>query len=207
MIKPILFNTPMTQRTDDGTKTETRRNPFQVPAGYVYKGLYIVEYGKAKRLCAVFHHEDGTDINVPAPYLPGDVLWVRETWADYDRYYYKATEPDAAEPIENSDPRWFKWRPSIHMPKEAARLFLRVKDVRVERLRDIECIATEGVTMVSMDTKRDPRYYFAKLWNSTIKPADLPRYGWDANPWVWVIEFEQCEKPAGWPGEAGEGGG
>ena len=79
------------------------------------------------------------------------------------------------------------WRPSIHMPKEAARLFLRVTAVRVERLREITCEQAykEGCT--------NP-IRFDKLWNSTIKPADLPLYGWDANPWVWVIEFERISR-------------
>lgn len=81
------------------------------------------------------------------------------------------------------------------MGKHAARIWLKVTDVRVERLQDIECIATEGITIVSANERRDSRYYFEKLWNSTIKKSDLELYGWDANPWVWVIEFERCEKP------------
>ena len=88
------------------------------------------------------------------------------------------------------------WRPSIHMPKEAARLFLRVTDMRVERLQDIDDygVLAEGLGV------GDP---FDELWDSTIKPADLPLYGWDANPWVWVIELERVRNEAALKG--GEG--
>ena len=100
------------------------------------------------------------------------------------------------------------------MPKEAARIFLRVTDVRVERLQEITEVDAEkrayDITMISVAMKTGPTFYdpdsggdpstvagFAKLWNSTIKPTDLALYGWEANPWVWVIEFERCEKPKG----------
>lgn len=108
-----------------------------------------------------------------------------------------------------------RWRPSIHMPKEAARLFLRVTDVRVERLQDIsvEDAKKEGVFHAcgmcahwhdycgkSVTMARDCKIYgiapeFPRLWDSTIKPADLTHYGWNANPWVWVIEYELCASP------------
>lgn len=82
-----------------------------------------------------------------------------------------------------------RWRPSIHMPKEAARIFLRVTDVRVERLNaiSIDEIAREGVQADYMFPA------FRELWDSTVKPADRNKYGWNANPWVWVIEFERVE--------------
>ena len=80
-----------------------------------------------------------------------------------------------------------KWRPSIHMPREAARIFLRVTDVRVERLQDCGNMQAkdEGCTGSSQ---------FARLWDSTVKPADRATLGWEANPWVWVIEFERIGK-------------
>lgn len=92
------------------------------------------------------------------------------------------------------------WRPSIHMPKEAARIFLRVTHVRLERLQAItadEC-PMEGVPLFAGLVGEMETYYkeaFAKLWDSTVKQADLDTYGWEANPWVWVIRFERCEKP------------
>lgn len=97
-----------------------------------------------------------------------------------------------------------RWHPSIHMPKEAARIWLKVTDVRVERLQEITEAGAEaeGANFkngknVGFEEKmnRTAIERFAEIWNSTIKKADLDRYGWDASPWVWVIEFEQCEKP------------
>lgn len=209
-MKPILFNTPMTQATQENRKTETRRDPFQVPDGYEYQGLYWVEQPKGKRLCAVFHHADGTDINIPARYCPGDILWVRETWrptgAISKPYAYRAAEDD----LHLIGEAWqaltikYRWRPSIHMPKEAARLFLKVTGVRVERLQDItpDDVEREGIDWVKNPLLRydlstmssEGKCRFAPLWDSTIKPADLPLYGWEANPWVFVISFERIAK-------------
>lgn len=104
----------------------------------------------------------------------------------------------------------FKWRPSIHMPKAAARIWLRVTDVRVERLRDITpdgaikegihfCECPDGFTWKGESSisncYTDPIGAMQALWDTTIKKPDLDCYGWDANPWVWVIKFERCEKP------------
>jgi hypothetical protein len=144
---------------------------------------------------------------------------VRETWQhlkigeeDYG-YTYKASE----EGMEG-----WKWRPSIHMPKKAARIWLKVTDVRVERLQDITEYDTErdGLNLTppcfhqtGYDTYCDldgectskvkycnmsaGEYWGKTLWNLFIKKSDLARYGWEANPWVWAIEFERCEKPEG----------
>lgn len=97
-----------------------------------------------------------------------------------------------------------RWHPSIHMPKEAARIWLKVTDVRVERLQEITEAEAEGaVNNIGMIHAPDNEYdhihtakeHFIEIWNSTIKKSDIDRYGWDANPYVWVIEFERCEKP------------
>lgn len=152
---------------------------------------------------------------------------VRETWCDPSGagypFLYKADMPmhwDAEDTeigmevdLKAED---YTWHPSIHMPKEAARIFLRVNDVRAERLQEItdEDALAEGLTGEPYDHPNTdyhgctdcmnsgwivpPTVEFAELWDSTIKKADLPLYGWDANPWVWVIEFERCEKPKGW---------
>ena len=87
-----------------------------------------------------------------------------------------------------------KWRPSIHMPREAARIFLRVTGVRVERLRDMVLadVLMEGIKETDEYEKTWDRWY--QSWNHTIKPADLPTYGWAANPWVWVINFERISE-------------
>lgn len=168
--KPILFNTEMVKAILDGRKTATRRIIKPAPMGMTY--------------------ENGCPARTP-PVEPGDILWVRETWASWSPTYgtvphfiYKADETETRHKV--------KWHPSIHMPRRAARIFLLVKNVRGERLRDIlgsaQAIQAEGVKSTTFPSIL---FEFKNLWNSTIKPADLPRYGWDANPWVWVIEFER----------------
>ena len=97
-----------------------------------------------------------------------------------------------------------RWRPSIHMPKEAARIWLKVTDVRVERLQEItddDAIA-EGANWrngknVGFEEKmrRTAVERFSEIWDSTIKKSDLDRYGWQANPYVFVIEFVKIDKP------------
>ena len=165
--KPILFNTQMVKAILGGRKTQTRR---------VCKGQ-----GDCNPVQIGYH----------PPYQTGDILWVRETWAEMPYgYVYRADDekPDGWDAVD-------RWKPSIHMPKEAARIFLRAKDVRVERLRNMgySDLANEGFS--SWEN-------FINLWDSTIKPADLDEYGWNADPWVWVIEFECCSKPDGWCDEA-----
>lgn len=145
-----------------------------------------------------------------APYEPGDILYVRETWkkAPNGYYYYEDWQRNDIADVT-------KWKPSIYMPKEAARIWLKVTDVRVERLQSItiEGAIREGAegekcphTNVGAFGCTDclntgwiepPQVEFMQIWNSIIKKSDIDRYGWDANPWVWVIEFERCEKPEG----------
>lgn len=246
MIRPILFNTDMVRAILDGRKTVTRRIikgfiPKDATWGYSAltpngsiscRGTFAVGYGEKF---------------FKLPCQTGDILYVRETWSTkrsskcvgnktekcpyescenapgpclYDEYIYKATDN-----LESSD---ITWHPSIHMPKEAARIWLRVTDVRVERLQEItdEQAEKEGIRGYSKDGKlykyavsdnwwidyhgkhrrlftgslwqdmpRTAKEAFFYLWSSTLKKFDLDRYGWDANPWVWVIEFERCEKP------------
>ena len=214
-IKPILFNTEMVRAILDGRKTCTRR---------IVKPQPTAHYGAQ---C------------IKPPYQPGDILYVRETWERFECwncegdergncpkepkksvldktcgcYMYRATDEISGDA---------KWHPSIHMPKEAARIWLKVTDVRVERLQEIDedGVWNEGfrftppcLTRVSADghtcdldgpCTSHIKYcdmtmgelFGRELWNSTIKKSDLYRYGWDANPWVWVIEFERCEKSA-----------
>lgn len=188
-MKPILFNTDMVRAILEGRKTVTRRvvkfKPGQNPqwTGYIPDGPVL--YGSN---------------NIPAsksPYHPGDILYVRETWTMLvGSYLYRADQKTGMKHPG-------KWIPSIHMPKEAARLFLRVTDVRAERLQDITSgqIDAEGCKEWAYSAKTGellpsgPSFFRIK-WDRTIKPADLPLYGWDANPWVWVIEFERVSKEA-----------
>ena len=179
--KPILFNTEMVRAILDGRKTQTRR---------LCKGQ--------SQNCTI----NPQTLGYEPPYKPGDILWVRETWQHWFnhrgwRYEYKADYRDD-EPLRLCG-MYIAWRPSIHMPKEAARIFLKVNDVRAERLQNItkDEIKSEGLDVLGKTANTSFRMW-RELWESTMKKTEVPRYGWDANPWVWVIEFERTEKPKGW---------
>lgn len=214
-VLPILFNTEMVRAILDGRKTETRR---------------IIK----KTQCMLAQKSDPTDIEKPKnkpfadmstkeyiactyipPYRWGDILYVRETWAQikdipsWEKYFrengkhiipteyvYRADNVH----VDGILPH-ITWHPSIHMPKEAARIWLKVTGVRVERLQDMNGrdILREGVNC-HVHPEADyfdgnQKMMFAELWDSTIRKPELNRYGWDANPWAWVIEFERCEQP------------
>lgn len=245
-VLPILFNGNMVRVILDGRKTVTRR-----PVKYKYSntemkiradkyGTRLVEIQKDVEGETYGKNEDGSTWHklrgyiVPKPpYKQGDILYVRETWDNlpvnpdgsycgYDRYYYRADGDLRPEGWQGN------WKPSIHMGKHAARIWLKVTNVRVERLQEItEAQAIqEGIRTYTKDDKlfkyavtddwwidyhrkhrrlfrgtfwqdmpKTAKEAFSCLWNSTIKKSDLELYGWDANPWVWVIEFERCEKP------------
>lgn len=193
MEKQILFNTRMVKALLEGRKTVTRRDPFQTPENYSrIKGMYRDD---KNRLCVLFHCTDpeGPVIqDIHARYQPGDILWVRETWAAWSPTY--GTAPRLIYKADDNAPAGVKWRPSIHMPKKAARIFLRVTGVRVERLQDIsgEDIRAEGV--LGKHFRAPTRGAFADVWNHTLKRKDLPLYGWESNPWVWVIKFERIDR-------------
>lgn len=207
-IKPILFNTEMVRAILDGRKTCTRRVAKNVP-DHTHRIEPVYENGRFQFDCFYSSYvaalDADADFCMPClpPYQQGDILYVRETWShpivpsDKNRYVYRADEV-AEDGFKNEA---HIWHPSIHMPKEAARIWLRVTDVRAERLQDItgKSVLREGINShVHPDADyfdRNQREVFAELWNSTIKKTDIGRYDWDANPWVWVIEFERCEKP------------
>jgi hypothetical protein len=209
-IKSILFNkqisTEMVRAILDGRKTCTRRickdaNECTVPDMEFYNAdrrTYAVHNFADKE-----HTEQLSIAERTCPICPGDILYVRETWkrALNGYYYYEDWQRDDIADIT-------KWKPSIHMPKEAARIWLKVTNVRVERLQEITVdgchreginIETSAVTDgETLNRKHDfSLEKFETLWDSTVKKSDIDRYGWDANPWVWVIEFEMCEKPEG----------
>ena len=195
-IKPILFNTEMVRAILDERKTCTRRSVKGnilndaiwgytgfTPKGYIScRGVYADGYGEG------FYK---------LPYLPGDILYVRETWCGlpvneaghfrgHPIYYYRADGDLRPEGWRGA------WHPSIHMPKEAARIWLKVTDVRVERLQDITDNEAEAEGFTDYTSTA---LGFAYTWDHTIKKSDFDRYGWAANPWVWVIQFDRCEKP------------
>ncbi len=187
-VLPILFNMEMVRAILDCRKSCTRRIIKPQPQGYFEvseEPLYIYD-------------TDGKQGKITPPYQPGDILYVRETFiqAAAHIFWYKADD----KPWMSKD---LLWKPSIHMPKEAARIWLKVTDVRVERLQDITGLSVqkEGIEVdpnecaSKFDFITELFLLFQKLWDSTIKKSDLDRYGWDTNPYVWVIEFERCEKP------------
>ncbi|MFW5676467.1 MAG: hypothetical protein ACOCNL_09335 [Acetivibrio ethanolgignens] len=221
-VLPILFNTDMVRAILEGRKTVTRR---KIPIDFV-------NYCDIDTDGTLLSYEnDCGDFIEPkklCQYQPGDILYVRETWEHFDCcscegdehgncpkepqksvldkygcgcYMYRATDEISGDA---------KWHPSIHMPKKAARIWLKVKDVRVERLQDMphDGPLKEGIQYDECPTgftwKQEtdmhncyttPMGAMQALWDSTINKSDVDRYGWDANPLVWVIEFERCEKP------------
>lgn len=206
--KPMLFSTEMVRALLEDRKTVTRRvvKP-QPPEDFPYCHLegddlwyWTTRDGDDDMMDWWPSYEHG----VKPPYQPGDILYVRETWTTLvGSYIYRADQKPG---MKNPG----KWCPSIHMPKEAARIFLRVKGVHVERLQNItaEQVLNEGVDVkfpepkpgyislayTEMRLKPEARKQFADLWDKTIKLADLSTYGWAANPWVWVIEFERISR-------------
>lgn len=158
------------------------------------------------------------------PYHTDDILYVRETWQCWRAHRYEATADirfraggdDVRLQFANGNTdsidrldydtfvhKWFshngEWKPSLFMPKEAARIWLKVADVRVERLQEItiDGIRNEGLSSMAVHAgdMEIAMEEWKNLWNSTIKKPDINHYGWNVNPWVWVIEFERCEKP------------
>ena len=220
-MKPILFNTEMVKAILDGRKTVTRRlaninteitcNDGTANHEFVldcFSGV-LTPSGFVCRKCGFgvapphSHVPCGTSLFRPR-YWPGDILYVRETWAkmvdlgyiSHAGYVYRGDFNDNE--LQELAEKHFTWKPSIHMPKEAARIFLRVKRVSVERLQNIDAagIRAEGVgTMAAFVGDMEiASAEFRNLWNSTIKPADLATSGWETNPWVWVIKFERISK-------------
>lgn len=226
--KPVLFNTEMVTAIMEGRKTQTRR-AIKPPRKYVGGCDYIDGIGRKVKAAQL--PNGGC---VVAPYQVGDILYVRETWTRFSCDNCKAdaigmclhkmqqTEQDSVKGCCEYKAGYPEgdcvvWHPSIHMPKAAARLFLRVTDVRAERLHEITArdVLAEGVERKEISPSgcrcawqtegckdkpcgnRDAYERachvppFAALWDSTVKKADRAVYGWDANPWVWVYEFER----------------
>lgn len=195
MIKPILFNTEMVRAILEGQKTCTRR----IVKGFIPNAAvwgYTAFTPKGHISCRGTFADGYGEKFFKLPCEPGDILYVRETWkkAPNGYYYYEDWQKNDIADIT-------KWKPSIHMPKEAARIWLKVTDVRAERLQKTTAdgIRNEGLSSAAVHCgdMEIALKEWENLWNSTIKKSDLDRYGWNANQWVWVIEFERCEKPEG----------
>lgn len=188
-MKPILFSTPMVQAILYGRKTMTRRI-FTKKQAELFK--YAIMAGELKSTLEDYNNEHW----LWAKYRIGDVLWVRETWGVHGinkRIVYKATEW-----LNNDAPLSHKWKPSIFMPKEACRIFLRVTNVRVERLQDIsvEDIKKEGAPLITITGNNEDfinsklKGWWYDLWNSINGKG-----AWEENPFVFVYEFQRVEKP------------
>lgn len=194
-VKPILFNTEMVRAILDGRKDATRR----IVKGFIPDDAvwgYTAFTPKGYISCRGTFADGYGEKFFKLPCEPGNILYVRETWkkAPNGYYYYEDWQRNDIADVT-------KWKPSIHMPKEAARIWLKVTDVRVERSQEItiDGIRNEGISSMAVHAgdMEIALKEWKNLWNSTIKKTDLDSYGWDANPWVWVIEFERCEKPEG----------
>lgn len=227
MYKSILFNTEMVKAILDGRKTVTRRIVKPQPDKRHQSKLgYVTDSTDKSRIgCFGFGLDEyGGSIQYAKPkYNIGDIMWIRETvWQKasgtlgidgetetvlWNEFKYISTDK---KPEVGWSYSWIK-RPSIHMPKSAARIFLKVTDVRVENVQDItdeqcmkEGISEEKVTLIEdmiqnlqgcnaeIQNGSAEKSIFGNLWDSTVKNEN---YFYSANPYVWVIEFERCEKP------------
>ena len=237
-VLPILFNAEMVRAILDGRKTCTRRVIKPQPQSglcYTYGGSHKDCIGKWTYPNRGAHEFWGEEYKLPEnikdeelskrwnpPYHTDDILYVRETWSEgYEEgtYIYRASDKLAGLPTFKESSKLI-YHPSIHMPKEAARIWLKIMNVRVEQLQEmkpvdvikegaypdcLDCLNTYGEsgsqccygTEEQCSQCDEVMMEWEKLWNSTIKKSDLDSYGWSANPWVWVIEFERCEKPEG----------
>lgn len=215
-IKPILFNTEMVRAILDGRKDATRR----IVKGFIPDDAvlgYTAFTPKGYISCRGTFADGYGEKFFKLPCEPGDILYVRETWQCWRAHRYEATADirfraggdDVRLQFANGNTdsinrldydtfvhKWFshygEWKQSLFMPKEAARIWLKVTDVRVERLQDMTDDDAEAEGCFDYTSTALGFFY---VWDPTIKKSDIDRYGWDANPWVWVIEFERCEKP------------
>lgn len=222
-LHPILFSTPMVQAIIEGRKTQTRRaiksSPVKLPGSDMYINTSVWMKQMDTLIKKGFSIIKNNLIFPDCVYgKPGDILWVRETfvdglnhcWDDEDenpRFGYKVDCP--SDQINN-----IKWTPSIHMPFEACRLFLRIKSVRVERLNDLseDDAKSEGVQKHDLIPSKfihySPELSFHKsdlkegfAYTHSAKASFMTLWkkingseSWEENPWVWVIEFERVSK-------------
>jgi hypothetical protein len=229
-MKPILFNTEMVKAILDDRKTVTRR---VIKPKYSNTHFEIVDTKYGKEFREIQNQDETTHgknkggtswqkllwcREVPAPYKPGDILYVTETWKvdsinqslnnmliDFKALQSGFSQAEISADFDKDRFIKFKkfyqkngWQSPYFMPKEAARIFLRVKDVRVERTKEmsIQDMINEGINTDGIITTTGPISYrvinrFEELWNSTVKEE---QYKFASNPWVWVIEFERISK-------------
>ena len=189
--RPIPFSGPMVRAIIDGRKTMTRR----VVALPRKRGAFVLEdhgdgwwpYQSDDGESSVCN--DGCEHPYSCPYgVPGDQLWVRETFMDLGACFLYRADANAEQERAIVAPGQ-RWKPAIHMPRAASRINLEITDVRVERLQEIsEADAeAEGVAnSLHLQGGRFANENFAHLWDMINGDGS-----WDANPWVWVVEFRR----------------
>lgn len=206
--KPILFNTDMVRAILNGRKTATRR--CVKPRSKDACGFYVTFRESDNAFTGVYDYDENErmfDNPQTQPCYPKDILYIRETFrplSDHPRSKFEYAADWSRKYFENSrNPKACnggKWIPSIHMPKEAARIFLKVHDVKVQHLHNmtLDDFLKEGVTL-RPEAFNDPenayhqakRIFAEEIWDKTLRKADREYYSWDANPWVWTIWFER----------------
>lgn len=189
----MIFNAEMVRALLDGRKTQTRRIIKDCTVGRDPISKFI-KIGKKFIGC---YPEDVPElIRECCPYgVPGDRIWVRETWAEAgasapDLKLYRANYPEHVPSIyENVPPaEEIRWTPSIHMPRTASRILLEITDVRVERLRSMSQDDARAEGIIAASGPMEAGLAFRELWDSIYGEES-----WKANPWVWVIEFKRVE--------------
>jgi hypothetical protein len=203
---PLIFSGESVRKTQQGIKTMTRRI---VPERIVHK---YNDYDDWRRsvMCAevpatrTFEREYFTD---KCRYHRGDILWVKETWqrkvdgedGPFLRYIYKADNESFLDDKYDLNGVKFHWRNSMYMPKEAARLFLKIIGVKVERLQKIilDDAKAEGMTKIE---DGEVFFEFMETWDKlNAKRGKDVSFDWASDPWVYAISFMKIDKPEGWP--------
>jgi hypothetical protein len=208
--KPILFSTEMVEAIIKGNKTETRRTRGleEINKNPNDWANIDIQWGIDKCYISAINRKSGEILDIKCPY--GTIhtkIWIRETWAlldflvhDQEGIVYKASE--IGKDWEANDEAW-TWKPSIHMSKKYARIWLRIESIGIDRLKNItkeEAIA-EGIQVLENDVQYsykdylsnqvyyfDPRNSFESIWDSINGEG-----AWDFNPWVWVIKFSKLK--------------
>lgn len=213
--KPILFSTPMVGALLDDRKNQTRRLVRGIQSDDdVFQTIMTKRrlWDSTKEVApgpvatnAVFINKNGKEYKIKSKFQVGDILWVRETFAELKNGHNEVFNEYKANGVSNNgDNGTWNWKPSIFMPKVAARLFLEVTSVRVERLRDIfhADAVDEGIEFKEGKTKRlyhnyltldygcNELFSFMTLWQS-IHGIE----SWEQNPYVWVYKFKKIDKP------------
>ncbi|HFD7933835.1 TPA: hypothetical protein ACF58L_004017 [Yersinia enterocolitica] len=198
--KPILFNAEMVNAILSGRKTQTRRIMGNQPAG---QDLETVHVRHNDDFNFQWYGNLGESSYFPCPLgKPGDQLWVRECFSDLEDFdFFNPSVPDVISGYwywADGNPEWGNWtkpKPSIHMPRRASRINLLITGVRVERLQDISDLdcCDEGYNgpAVTADNQWPSITWYERLWDSIYGQKEGEN--WQANPWVWVINFERME--------------